>query len=125
MPAIRQERYDDARKTWDAFVSLCGQDRYGEALDFYFADKEDGKGSNAGDFLVHLKHSTYRYTFLSDVLMPLMMEYRDEEFALGKFVDLLQLEKSLEDITIRPADVGQMSCEKDGSEKEKAYERYM
>lgn len=100
MPAIRKGAYDDARETWATFKSLCDQGKYEQALDFYLADKENGDGSNAGDFLVHLKHSTYRYQFFSDVLLPLMREFRGDTFAVDKYIDILYLEKAMEDASI-------------------------
>lgn len=99
-PAIQQQAYDDAGVTWAAFKKLCDEDKYKEALDFYLADKPNNGGKNAGDFLVFFKHSTQRYTFLSAVLLPLMREFKGDDFALKHYIDDLQLEKAMEDFSI-------------------------
>lgn len=99
-PAIQQQAYDEARVTWAAFKKLCDEDKYEEALDFYLSDKPNEGGKNAGDFLVFFKHSTQRYTFLSAVLLPLMREYKGDDFALKHYIDDLQLEKAMEDFSI-------------------------
>ena len=100
VPAIQQKGYDDARVTWATFKKLCDEDKYAEALDFYLGDKPNDEGKNAGDFLVFFKHSTQRYTFLSQILLPLMREYRGDEFALKHYIDDLKFEKVMEDFTI-------------------------
>lgn len=97
---IEQSAYDDARETWAKFKRLCDKEKYEEALDYYLADKINGKGTNAGDFLLFLKHSSYRFYFFSEVLLPLMSEYKGVEFARKQYIDLLQLEKALEDTSI-------------------------
>ena len=100
VPAIQQQAYDEARVTWATFKKLCDEDKYEEALDFYLADKPNEVGKNAGDFLVFFKHSTQRYTFLSAVLLPLMREYKGDEYALKHYIDDLQFEKAMEDFSI-------------------------
>ena len=99
-PAVTQVAYNQARKTWVEFKRLVDSDKYEEALDYYFADSAGGDGKNAGDFLVFLKHSTYRYTFDSEVLLPMMREYRGDTFAVDQYIDILHLEKAMEDASI-------------------------
>ena len=100
VPAIQQQAYDEARVTWAEFKRLVGADKYEEALEFYLSEGDDYIKKNSGDFLVFLKHSTQRYVFFSEVLMPLMREYKGDEYALNEYIGLLQLEKALEDATI-------------------------
>lgn len=106
--AIEQEAYDDARVTWAEFKRLCDADKYKDALDFYFSEGDDYIKKNAGDFLVFLKHSTQRYVFFSQVLLPLMREYRGDTFAIDHFIDVMELEKAMEDASIA------MSADTDG-----------
>lgn len=98
--AIEQSTYDNARVTWAEFKRICDQEKYEEALEYYLADKPNGGGPNAGDFLVFLKHSSHRFFFFSEVLLPLMHEYKGADFAREKYIDLLQLEKAMEDTSI-------------------------
>lgn len=98
--AIDQKAYDEARSTWKQFKSLCDADRYADALDFYLADDASSRKNNSGDFLVFLKHSTQRFTFFSQVLYPMMLEYKGEDYAINEYIDLLHLEKALEDMSI-------------------------
>lgn len=100
VPAIDQQTYDKARDTWNSFKQLVDADRYEEALDFYLSGGDDDTNKNLGDFLVFLKHSTHRYTFFSEVLKPLMQEYKGNDFAREEYINLLQLEKALEDTSI-------------------------
>ena len=97
---IEQKAYDDARMTWTKFKSLCDADKYEEALEYYFSSEDGKDGANAGDFLVHLRHSSLRYTFFSEVLLPLMQEYKGLDFARKEYIELLQMEKALEDMSI-------------------------
>lgn len=99
-PAIKQETYDTARLTWAEFKRLIDADEYQKALDYYFADSATGDGKNAGDFLVFLKHSTFRYRFDSEVLLPLMRELKGDTFAVDQYIDILHLEKAMEDASI-------------------------
>lgn len=99
-PAIKQETYDASKLTWAEFKRLIDADQYEKALEFYFADKEGDDGKNSGDFLVFLKHSSYRYQFDSDVLLPLMREFKGDTFAVDHYIDILHLEKALEDASI-------------------------
>ena len=99
-PVHEQKTYDDARVTWAEFKRLCDADKYKEALAFYEDEDADSGKKNAGDFLVFLKHSTQRYLFFSQVLRPLMQEYKGDEVALDEYISLLQLEKAMEDFSI-------------------------
>lgn len=99
-PAVTQGAYNQARKTWAEFKRLVDSDNYEEALDYYFADSGGGEGKNAGDFLAFLKHSTYRYTFDSEVLLPMMQELRGDTFAVDQYIDILHHEKAIEDASI-------------------------
>lgn len=98
--AIQQKAYDEARVTWAEFKRLCDVDRYEEALDFYLGEGNGHIKKNEGDFLVFLKHSTQRFVFFSQVLLPMMREYKGDSFATDKYIDLLQLEKAMEDTSI-------------------------
>lgn len=99
-PTIKQETYDSANVTWTEFKSLIDADQYEKALELYLADKEDGQGKNSGDILLFLKHSSYRYLFDSDVLFPLMNMYKGEAFATEHYINVLKLEKCLEEASI-------------------------
>lgn len=98
--ANQQETYDEARATWGKFKCFIDADKYEDALNVYFGDGNDSTKNNEGDFLVFLKHSAQRYDFYSQVLWPLMLEYKGYAFAANKYIDILYLEKSLEDGTI-------------------------
>lgn len=100
VPAIQQQAYDEARLTWAEFKRLIDADKYEEALNFYLGEGKDYIKKNSGDFLVYLKHSTQRYVFFSQVLRPLMQEYKGEEAAREDYISNLQLEKALEDMSI-------------------------
>ena len=97
--AIEQKAYDDARATWAEFKRMIDADQYEEALEFYLREEDSAK-KNAGDFLLFLKNSTQRFVFYSRVLLPMMQEYKDEAFAMDQYIDLLELEKVMEDATI-------------------------
>ena len=96
--AVRQAAYDQARITWAEFKRLVEADAYEKALDFYLSEDENGK--KAGDFLVYFKLSSQRYSFFSQVLRPMMLEYKGPEYAMKAYVDNLRLEKLMEDATI-------------------------
>lgn len=100
VPAIQQQAYDEARVTWAEFKRLIDADEYEEALNLYLGEGKDYIKKNSGDFLVYLKHSTQRYVFFSQVLLPLMQEYKGEDAAQEDFINNLQLEKALEDMSI-------------------------
>lgn len=96
--SVRQEAYDQARITWAEFKRLVDTNDYEKALNFYLGEDENGK--KAGDFLLYLKHSSHRYAFFSQVLRPLMLEYKGEKYALEDYVNNLRLEKAMEDASI-------------------------
>lgn len=96
--AVRQEAYNQARIIWAEFKRLVDADEYEKALAFYLS--EDKNGKKAGDFLVFLKHSSQRYAFFSQVLRPLMFEYKGADYALEAYVNALRLEKAMEDASI-------------------------
>ncbi len=98
--ANMQKAHDEAKATWTEFKRLCDADRYEEALDFYLGEGEDHKKKNEDDFLVFLKFSTQRFEFFSQVLLPMMREYKGDSFATEKYIDLLKMEKVMEDTTI-------------------------
>lgn len=99
-PAIEQQTYDEARGTWDEFKQFIDADRCEEALDFYLSDGEGETKKKLGVFLVFLKHSNHRFVFFSEVLKPLMQEYKGKDYALEEYINLLHLEKALEDTSI-------------------------
>lgn len=96
----RQRSFDQARKTWAVFMRLCEERQFKEALDFYMAKDSCAKNSNAGDFIVHLKHSSNRYGFYSRVLYPLLRAYNDSNSANIEYVEALRAEKAFEEMTI-------------------------
>lgn len=98
--AVNQKAYDEARITWAEFKRLIYADNYEKALNYYLCEGDDDGKKNAGDFLVFLKHSTQRYVFFSKVLFPLMQEYKGNEYALKEYIDLLQFEKAMEEVSI-------------------------
>ena len=98
--AVNQMAYDEARVTWGEFKRLIDADMYEAALNYYLSEGNDYIKKNSGDFLVFLKHSTQRYVFFSKVLFPLMQEYKGKGFALKEYIDLLQLEKAMEEFVI-------------------------
>ena len=98
--AVQQKAYDEARVTWAEFKRLIDADKYKEAL-VYEGEKASSRGKNSGDFLVYLKQTTHRYVFFSEVLRPMMQEYREQDYALKELINLLKLEKALEDASIQ------------------------
>lgn len=101
VPAIQQQAYDEARVTWAEFKRLIDADKYEEALNFYLGEGKNYIKKNSGDFLVYLKHSTQRYVFFSQFLLPLMQEYKGDDVAREDFINNLQLEKAMEDVSIQ------------------------
>lgn len=98
--AAQQKAFDQARETWDMFNKLIDNDQYEQALAFYLADSDEDGGPHEADFFVFLKHSSYRYGFESKVLLPLMRTLRGDAFAVDHYIDILQLEKEVEDYMI-------------------------
>ena len=106
--AVEQKAYDEARTTWSRFKRLCDADKYADALELYLGDEASSRKNNSGDILIFLKHSTLRYTFYSQALFPIMREYKGEDYAIQEYIDLLHLEKAMEDMSIA------MSAESNG-----------
>ena len=102
---IPQEAFDNARETWNTFKALCIQDKFEKALDYYEGERADGYPRTA-DFLIYLKHSTYRYYFYSEVLYPLLFEYRESEEALDRIISILELEMAMEEASMDMSDNG-------------------
>ena len=98
--SISQDAYDESKTTWSTFKRLCDADKYQEALDFYFGEDPKTQKKNAGDFLVFMKHSTHRFVFYTEVLKPLLQEFKGNDSALKEYIELLQFEKVMEDFTI-------------------------
>ena len=69
-------------------------------MNLYLGEGDGYFKKNSGDFLVFLKHSTHRFVFYSQVLLPIMLEYKGEEYAINDYINNLQLEKALEEGTI-------------------------
>lgn len=101
VPAIQQQAYDEARITWAKFKRMIDADKYEEALNLYLCEGNDHIKKKSGDFLVYLKHSTQRYVFFSQVLLPLMQEYKGKDAARENFINNLQLEKAMENVSIQ------------------------
>ena len=98
--AIQQQAYDEARITWEQFKRLCYEDKYEEALNVYLGERDDQIKKNSGNFIIFLKHSTHRFVFYSQVLLPMMKEIKGDSFAIDEYISLLQLEKAEEDLAI-------------------------
>lgn len=96
----RQRSYDQARTTWTEFLRLCKEGQFKSALDFYLAKDSCSRSSNAGDFIVHLKHSSNRYKFYSKVLYPLLRAYNDSYSADKEYIEVLSAEKVFEEMAI-------------------------
>lgn len=94
---MRQKK-DLEYATWSTFKTLCENGNYEAALNFFLEKNESEQKSNAGQILLFLKHSTHRYVFLSEVLWPLLREYRDD--AADLYIEELRTEKTFEDMTI-------------------------
>jgi len=97
---IPQEVYDDARVTWAEFKRLIDADKYKEAYELYHEKNDGATKSNFGDFLIFLKHSSQRYIFFSEVVRRMTEEYEGTDKALEEYINNLQLEKAMEDLTI-------------------------
>lgn len=96
----RQQSYDEARETWAEFKRLCENGLFKKALDLYMAEDSCAQKSNAGDIIIHLKHSSNRYGFCSRVLYPLLRAYNDSNSANIEYVEALRAEKAFEEMTI-------------------------
>lgn len=100
MDATEKESFDKACKTWKHFKRLCDAEKYEDALNYYLGNEKKSGLRNDGQFLIFLNHSLQRYLFFSGVLKPLMLEYKGIEFTNSKYIELMSLEKDLEDMTI-------------------------
>lgn len=98
--AIDQEVFDKARITWNKFKHFIDEDQYEEALDFYLGDEDKMVENKIVDFIIFLKHSTLRFEFFSQVLRPMMIEYRGWDFATEEYISYLHFEKVICDVII-------------------------
>lgn len=89
-----------AEATWTRFKQFCEKDEYKKALDFYLGTGADSAKKNSGDIIVFLKHSTNQYIFASDVLKPLLFEYRDRGPAFEEYISFLEFQKAMGDLMI-------------------------
>lgn len=89
-----------AEETWTKFKLLCEKDEYKKALDYYLGEGADAPKKNSGDIIVFLKHSTNQYIFASDVLRPLLFEYRGRDVAYGELIQLFEFLKAMGDYMI-------------------------
>lgn len=94
----RQLAYDAARETWAKFKQLIDAEKYKKALSYFLLERRGKK--NEGDFIVYLKHSTPRYYFFSEILRPLLLEYKEKRVAHERYIELLKFEKAMEDVSI-------------------------
>lgn len=98
--------HEQAKLTWTEFKGLCDSEKYEEAFNLYNAYNSELKQPNSGDFLLYLKHSQYRYMFFSEVLHPMLIEFKGEPDATEEYIEILQLEKAMEDLTKKKNDDG-------------------
>ncbi len=78
---------------WNKFKQLCNSQKYKEAYEFYKRDQ--------GDILVSLSHSSSRYTFLAEMLKPLMSHYETPDSMAVKYLEAIELEYQLQSATIK------------------------
>lgn len=90
---LDKEVLEPADMAWNKFKQLCNSQKYKEAYEFYKRDQ--------GDILVSLSHSSSRYTFLAEVLKPLMTHYETPDSMAVKYLDEIELEYQLESATIK------------------------
>lgn len=88
---------DSAALAWTHFRDLCYDGQFKDAYNFYSAD------DNSGNFIIYLKHSTYRYIFYDQVIGPMIYEFEPKETADDVYLGLLSLEYSLESLTMHYA----------------------
>ena len=94
-----QQTLAESLKVWKHFRELCDRQEYEAALDYYLAEKKEGKMKNSGAFIIAFE-SMGRYEFYSNVLYPLLFKYRDKGFALDGYIKTLKFEKTMEELTI-------------------------
>lgn len=98
--AIDQEAFDQAKITWNKFKHFIDEDQYEEALDFCLGNEDKMMKKRTGDFIIFLRHSTLRFEFFSQVLRPMMIEYRGLDFATEEYISYLHFEKANCDVII-------------------------
>lgn len=86
--------FDTARNVWNKFVSLCRQNKFKKAYDYFYTD------DNQAYFPIHLRNSSERYLFDEEVLMPLILEFNDIDAAREKYIDILSIEEQMEATTM-------------------------
>ena len=79
---LDKEVLEPADMAWNKFKQLCNSQKYKEAYEFYKRGQ--------GDILVSLSHSSSRYTFLAEVLKPLMTHYETPDSMAVKYLKLFQ-----------------------------------
>lgn len=82
----------EAWRSWAEFKRLVDADEYEKAIDFH--------NDNKTYFQVLLPNSSLRYEFISEVLTPMLLEYKDFNYAANEIIDLLKFEKTLEELSI-------------------------
>ena len=90
---LDKEVLEPADMAWNKFKQLCNSQKYKEAYEFYKRDQ--------GDILVSLSHSSSRYTFLAEVLKPLMTQYETPDSMAVKYLEAIELEYQLQSATIK------------------------
>lgn len=76
--------YDSAAVTWMNMTKHLTNRRYKDAYDLYM--------KKYGDLLVHLAHSTARFTFLQEIGWPLIQEFEQPDSAIVTYCDHLSFE---------------------------------
>ena len=94
-----RQRLSESLKVWKHFRDLCDKQEYEAALDYYLEEPREGEMKNAGAF-IFVFESKGRYEFYSNVLLPLLVKYREKNFVLNEYIQTLQFEKTLEELTI-------------------------
>lgn len=94
-----RQTFSKSLQVWKHFRELCDKEEYEAALDYYLEEPKEGEMKNAGAFLFVFE-SLGRYEFYSSVLYPLLLKYRDKSFALNEYISTLQIEKTMEELTI-------------------------
>ena len=84
---------------WSKFKQLCNLQYYKEAYEFY--------NQSQGDILVFLGYSASRYTFLVDILKPLMTQYENPDSIAVKYLNEIEMEYQLELGTIKLSGEGE------------------
>lgn len=90
---LDKEVLEPAEMAWRKFKQLCSLQNYKEAYEFYKQDQ--------GDIKVSLGYSASRYTFLAEVLKPLMTHYETPDSMAVKYLEAIELEYQLQSATIK------------------------